>query len=407
MMELSVTLRKRLPASPGKVVTPKPRSKAAEMRRARAKECSTLVTPHPSTKTYAMTSATRGEATAAFAEIKGRPVLKVTPKPPPVSVESLATRCARKAALARWHPSTNGTAPVPYSNGLVGEAARLVPDATEVRFWRRGESKIITGSYRQASASEILDVIDQIQSKQLKWTELALLYKSGQVRVSDGTVRGYLYGKEAAGKLAALRDKGEFEKMGSPRQVSNCQASSSLPPFLSPFRSHPLTPPLSSSHPSTLCSQVLTEAQENFGMALVIEMALRRRPLSESELCRWASATAARNGTRTGPAPDMRKWYIYAKGRILREFGINIEEVATQQLSKARAGVLLSGVRAWEATICQLLIDKPALAAEGLKAHGNSDEMKLDLYEVLHHILSHPILLVGTLVSPPELCALC
>eukprot|EP00966_Prymnesium_polylepis_P003115 71450-Prymnesium_polylepis.1 len=118
-------------------------------------------------------------------------------------------------------------------------------------------------------------------------------------------------------------------------------------------------------------------------MALVIEMALRRRPLSESELCRWASATAARNGTRTGPAPDMRKWYIYAKGRILREFGINIEEVATQQLSKARGGVLLSGVRAWEATIGQLLIDKPALAAEGLRAHGNSDEMKLDLYEVL------------------------
>eukprot|EP00966_Prymnesium_polylepis_P111675 2583400-Prymnesium_polylepis.1 len=122
--------------------------------------------------------------------------------------------------------------------------------------------------------------------------------------------------------------------------------------------------------------QVLTEAQENYGMALVIEMALRRRPLSESELCRWASATAARNGTRTGAAPDMRKWYIYVKGRIQREFGINIEEVATQQLSKARAGVLLSGVRAWQSTIAELLADKPTLAAEGLKAHGNSDEAR-------------------------------
>ena len=130
-------------------------------------------------------------------------------------------------------------------------------------------------------------------------------------------------------------------------------------------------------------SQVLTEAQENFGMALVIEMALRRRPLSESELCRWACATAARNGTRMGAAPDMRGWYIYVKGRILREFNINIQEVATQQLSKARAGVLLSGVRAWTATIAEFLVDKPEVAAEGLRAHGNSDEMKLDLYDVL------------------------
>jgi hypothetical protein len=118
-------------------------------------------------------------------------------------------------------------------------------------------------------------------------------------------------------------------------------------------------------------------------MALIIEMALRRRPMSEAEVCRWAEATAGRNGTRTAAAPDMRSWYTYAKGRIEREFGIKIEEVATQQLSKARAGVLLSGVRSWQATVGELLDDKPELAREGLRAHGNSDEMKLDLYEVL------------------------
>ena len=99
-------------------------------------------------------------------------------------------------------------------------------------------------------------------------------------------------------------------------------------------------------------------------MALLIEMALRRRPLSEMEWCRWASATAARNGTRTDVAPDMRKWYIYAKGRIFREHGINIEEVATQQLSKARSGVLLSGVRAFACTVADLLANHPLLAAE-------------------------------------------
>ena len=118
-------------------------------------------------------------------------------------------------------------------------------------------------------------------------------------------------------------------------------------------------------------------------MALLIEMAMRRRPLSEAEWCRWASATAHRNGTRTAAAPDMRGWYIYAKGRILREHGINIEEVATQQLSKARGGVLLSGVRAFASTIAELLADHPSLAAEGLRAHGNYDESKVDLNAIL------------------------
>ena len=49
----------------------------------------------------------RGEATAAYDEMKLLPVLKVTPPPPPAAAESLATRKCRKAALARWHPSTN------------------------------------------------------------------------------------------------------------------------------------------------------------------------------------------------------------------------------------------------------------------------------------------------------------
>eukprot|EP00966_Prymnesium_polylepis_P171125 3955815-Prymnesium_polylepis.1 len=96
-----------------------------------------------------MTSVTRGEATAAFQEFKKQPVLKLTPKPPPASAESLATRKARKAALTRWHPSTNAIVPLADSNGLAGEAARLVPAANEVRYWRRGESEINTGSYRQ------------------------------------------------------------------------------------------------------------------------------------------------------------------------------------------------------------------------------------------------------------------
>jgi hypothetical protein len=133
----------------------------------------------------------------------------------------------------------------------------------------------------------------------------------------------------------------------------------------------------------SLVPQVLTEDQEQFGMALLIEHALRRHPLSEQEWCRWASATAARNGTRTSAAPDMRKWYIYATGRILREFGFEIQKMQTEQVSTARAGVLLSNVRAYQTNISEFLVEKPELASEGLRAHGNSDEAKIDLNDLL------------------------
>ena len=79
----------------------------------------------------------------------------------------------------------------------------------------------------------------------------------------------------------------------------------------------------------------------------------------------------------------MRTWYTYAKGRILREYGFDIEKEATQQLSKARAGVLMSGVRAFMNTINTFIDDHPSVKSEGLRAHGNSDESKLDLNKLL------------------------
>ena len=136
-----------------------------ESQRALAKISATLVSPHPSTKVYKLTEVTRGEATDTYNEMKMRPVLKVTPKPPPATAESLQTRKCRKAALARWHPSTNRTESVGDLTGLKGEARQLVPAASEVRYWRRGESKTDRGSYRQASATEMLEVIDKLTSK--------------------------------------------------------------------------------------------------------------------------------------------------------------------------------------------------------------------------------------------------
>jgi hypothetical protein len=326
--------------------TPKVRDRTEERQRSRGKETAALVAAHPSTAKYNFTVTKRGTPTPLYQELSRLPAFQLTPKAPGGSAESLATRRCRKAALARWHPATNTTVgPANPLAHLAPEVIALRPEAISMRHWRRGESGVNHGSYRQAPTLEVIEWVDKMIAKEIKWTDADALYKAGKMRVSPGTMRKYVYGKDAPAKLAALKEHG-FAKMGARRQV-------------------------------------LTEAQENFGMALLIEMALRRRPLNEKEWCRWAAATAFRNGTRTGVLPDMRGWYTYAKGRILREFGFNIEEVATQQLSKARAGVLASGVRAFTATITSFIDDHPRLAEQGLRAHGNFDESKLDLNKLL------------------------
>ena len=221
-MELAVTLRKRPAASPAEPAPCKPRSKALESHRAMAKQAATLVSPHPSTKAYAMTSVTRGEATDVYKEMKLLPVLKVTPKPPPAAAETLTTRMARKAALSRWHPSTNDTDPSSQLTGVIGEAKQLVPAASESRHWRRGESATERGTYRQASEAELLEVIDDILAKKLKWTELKLLTEEdGRSKVSVGMIKPYIYGAGAAEKLARLLETMQFKQMGAPRQVGS------------------------------------------------------------------------------------------------------------------------------------------------------------------------------------------
>ena len=102
-----------------------------------------------------------------------------------------------------------------------------------------------------------------------------------------------------------------------------------------------------------LTSQVLTRDQENFGLALVIETAIHHKPLSSGELIRWAQVLAKENGTRTGEG-DMRSWQKGFFFRVKKETGIDLDKVETQQLSKQRAGVLMSGVRAFAGMITSL-----------------------------------------------------
>jgi hypothetical protein len=129
-------------------------------------------------------------------------------------------------------PDTNMSTSLVISSRPVGEAASLLPAPNEMRHWRRGESKCIKGSYHQASVDETLDIIDRLERKTLKWTELDKLYADGQTRVSGGSMRKYFYGKDAASKRAALEEKREFSQMGAPRQVSNERAIPHLPSLI-------------------------------------------------------------------------------------------------------------------------------------------------------------------------------
>ena len=88
------------------------------------------------------------------------------------------------------------------------------------------------------------------------------------------------------------------------------------------------------------------------------------------------------NGTHEG-TEDMRSWLAAFMKRVLTTTGIDLEAIETQQLSKQRAGVLKSGVRAFELMVAGLLTEESLLAACGLSATGNWDEMKMDLNKML------------------------
>ena len=88
-------------------------------------------------------------------------------------------------------------------------------------------------------------------------------------------------------------------------------------------------------------------------------MAMQRKPISPSELMRWAGETARANGSRLNPT-DLRSWLAGFNARVLKKYSINLETVQPQQLLKQRAGVLKSGVVNFQATVATLLEEEPS-----------------------------------------------
>jgi hypothetical protein len=213
-MQRAIVLRERPEAV---VPPPKQLPKAEKSRRALANEAAALAKPHPSTAVYSFTSAPRGTPTPLALELKQAKTLEVTPKPPPASAESLATRKARKAALTRWHQGQSTALVVAPAAALSNEVLRLVPSDGEARHWRRGESKLNAGCYRQAPVDEVIYWVERMLAKECKWTDMQTLYDQGKIRVSPGMIKKIVYDKTGQ-KLTKLEEKG-FDPMGAPRQV--------------------------------------------------------------------------------------------------------------------------------------------------------------------------------------------
>ena len=129
--------------------------------------------------------------------------------------------------------------------------------------------------------------------------------------------------------------------------------------------------------------QVLSPAQERFLTHAIVLWGARGKPPSKKEVCAFARHTAAQNGSRSIEDLDLRQWFELYSGRVKRETGLTIVDQPTQQRSKTRGAVLLSGMRAFETGVNVTLSDHPEIAERGLRAQGSWDETKIDLNALL------------------------
>ena len=343
---LTITLRSRDNLPSGLAPAGPMRDQQAERRKALSKDSKTLLAATPSLKVNEWTVWKNGDASDAYTELKREKPLPIALKPPSSIAVTDSQRQRRLAAASRWHKSRLAKAFAAGEEAPAVTAAQVQQlAAPQARHARRGEFELIGGSYRQYTDADLLSLVYKVRDKLLKTTELAKLYADGGIRVPNKAVEKILYPKgQRDAKIAMLESKG-LVTLGAPRQV-------------------------------------LTKDQEDFALALCAEMAIQLRPLAIAELTRWAQVVAAANGTHTG-TEDMRTWLAAFLKRVRKTTGIDLESVATQQLSKQRAGVLKSGVRAFELMVAGLLSEESLLAACGLSATGNWDEMKMDLNKML------------------------
>lgn len=326
------------------------RDRGAERRAAREKEQAKLLADQEPKRAYeARTGVARGASTELFLEYSAKPPLVVVEQPVAAGQDKSAKRARAEAgARARWGGSR--------------EERGILPVPEQQRAWRQSESAGHRGTHRDYTKDELVFWCEAISEGRVKLTELNQLYVENKIRISRNIASRWIYGVQRRDPTTKQKIAGEWVvEPDAWMQLRDGAAFKQMGPV----------------------NQVILPEQEEFLAAVVCNFARRRKGLAPAELKRIAAKLAAQNGTLSDPESDVRGWYELFKKRMKREFGIDIEEMDTQQMSEQRSAVKLSDMRAFEELVNELLEDKPELAAEGLKAVGDWDEFKLDINAIL------------------------
>ena len=275
------------------------RDHGAERRRAAERQAAELAAEQTKqTRPYHNSGAARNAESELFQEWKAKPSLTVVVQQAREGAQSAKEKRARAGAAARWHPSAAPEAPARRRDNVVPQ-----PEAT--RSWRVGESEREPASLRQYKSEELVYWAEAIDSGRIKWPELQQLYDAGIIRISRSILAPWIYGVRTKDPTTK-KPTAEFSRQ--PGAWRTLKENGELPPMGRP-------------------TLVLTFEQEEALAHIIVIMAARRKPLSPSEIMRWAGACGHENGTLHDPDADVRKWYLLFRLRMKKEFKINIEEV--------------------------------------------------------------------------------
>lgn len=214
----SLTLTLRPHALPAGVAPAGPlRDRQAEKRRALANATNKAVMAAPAAIQRMYTSASKGEATEAYAQLAAQKPLPIVARAASSKPETDSHRQRRLAAAARWKKVRLALGTITPSGPLESGQPSLVSSVPACgRAIRRGELDGLKASYRGYDTSELLDLVYKVRDQELKYTELKKLYKENKVRVPPSQVGKVLYPREGvAARIAALEQKG-LVPMGAP-----------------------------------------------------------------------------------------------------------------------------------------------------------------------------------------------
>jgi hypothetical protein len=262
----------------------------------------------PEKRQYSERSAPRNTMTESGKEMLSRPVLEPLSRIEREHAMASMDSKKRHAALVRRskHQAYGVQGAVNIQAELESHEFRAVLVVQEAsRAWRRGKSKRDPRQNRGYTIDEVVEAVRYI-FRGAKWMEYTQAYDEGRIRVPSSTVNTYFYGQTKVDKPEDIYVRGL--------------------PGLGPKRG------------------LLSPAQEDFLLGIVVEMHLHRKAQSVHEIGRWVTITSVANGTVAADLVSQhRKFIKLFSARLKANFGFDLAVKESQQLSKARAGVLRSG----------------------------------------------------------------